>query len=118
MAKVMVTPPKRAQKYARDYLKLRPKLAPSMRAMTATGMREARKTAKGEPRDAEMIVNWFARHKTYIVPAEARGETPASSKAIGASWGWGHWPMLEAAQKALAEARKGKSNGRKQVIVG
>lgn len=116
MAKVMVKPPKAAQEYARRYLEMRPKLAPSMRAMTATGMREARKTAKGEPRDAEMIVNWFARHRAYIVPALARGETPASSKAIGASWGWGHFPMEAAAKKALAKAHEGRHG--KRVIVG
>lgn len=101
MAKVMVKPPKRAQQYAARYLKMRPKLPASSRAMTATGMREARKTAKGQPRDARMIVNWFARHKHNIIKAETRGETPASSKALGASWGWGHWPIYFAAEKAL-----------------
>lgn len=120
--KVMVIPPKRAQKYARDYLEMRPKLPKSMRAMTATGMREARKTANGEPRDAQLIVNWFARHMTYIGPALAGGETPATSKALGASWGWGHLPMYEAAKKALEKAHKERPHAtksrRKKFIVG
>jgi len=107
MSKVMVTPPKAAQEYAKAYLEMRPKLPASKRAMTPAGLREARKTAKGEPRDAQKIVNWFARHKTYIVPALARGEGPSTSKAVGASWGWGHWPMLEAAEKALKKTGPG-----------
>lgn len=112
MAKVMVKPPKKAQEYARRYLEMRPKLPKSMRAMTATGLREARKTAAGKPRDALQIVNWFARHKAYILPAVQRGETPATSKALGASWGWGHFPMWEAAQKALD-----KGGGKKVTIL-
>lgn len=116
MAKVMVTPPKSAQRYAQRALDMRKELPASRRYMTSTGMREARKTAAGKPRDARTIVRWFARHSTYIIPAERRGETPYTSKAIGASWGWGHWPMLRAAEKAIRkherEQRREKGNRR------
>lgn len=101
---VYVTPPKEAQRYAREALQIRAALPKSYQAMTETGLREARKTAKGTPRDARMIVNWFARHAANIDKAIQEGHTPATSKALQASWGWGHIPMLDAARKALRDA--------------
>lgn len=114
MPKVMVKPPKKAQKMAAYYKKLRPQLPKSMQAMTSTGVREMNKTAAGKPRDAEMIVNWFARHKHYIIPALAEGHTPATSKAVGSLYGWGGFAMEKAAADALrkdAERRAKRKRG-------
>ena len=97
----MVTPPPKARRYAQLALEMRKDLPPSRRAMTATGLREAKKTAAGKPRDAAMIVAWFARHSANIDKAIQDGKGPYESKALQASWGWGHTPMLEAARKAL-----------------
>lgn len=108
MAKVMVKPPKKAQRLAAYYQKLRPTLPKSKRAMTATGLREMRKTAAGKPRDAELIVNWFARHRHNMAVAQARGESPSTSKAMGALYGWGGWAMYEAALKALEKDARRK----------
>jgi len=111
----MVIPSKAAARFAQRYLDLRPTLPKSKRAMTPSGMREARKTAQRKPRDAHKIVAWFARHSTYIIPAEKAGHTPATSKAVGASWGWGHWPMLRDAEKAIAKhERETRSSERRR----
>lgn len=114
MAKVMVDIPKSSQRYAQRYLEMRPNLPKSKQAMTAAGLREARKTARGEKRDARKIVNWYARHSTYIIPAERKGHTPATSKAIGAHWGWGHWAMLRAAEKAIAKHEREQQRKKKK----
>ena len=99
-----IEPPKSARRYARRFLKLHAELPPSKRATTATGYAQAERIAAGKQVDAREIWAWFRRHCQHAVEAELQGLGPEDSKAIQASWAWGHWPMFRAAARAVGES--------------
>lgn len=98
-----IRPSKASQRYARRFLELYDKLPPSRRATTATGYEQAKRIAAGREVDAREVWGWFRRHCQSIFEAEFSGLAPEDSKALQASWAWGHWPMFRAAARAVGE---------------
>jgi len=106
-----VTPRASSRRFARRVLEIRDELPQSKRAMTPKGLDQARKIAAGEQLDALEVCNWFRRHKRNIELGESRygdaGELAVrESKAVQASWGWGHWPLYLDACAAVFEWRQ------------
>ncbi len=113
-ARVLVKPPKSAQKAARAALNLRARLPASRRGGLepfeaaqlgiTSGVAQARRIAAGHGVDARQVAAFFARHAGNVMRARLEGKSAAESKAIQAWQLWGGDTMRRAAMAAAAQA--------------